>query len=169
MAFNLSTFETSCNMIATGGFKNDYSAKPTGIWVKFIFSYWSSLNQIIDTLHIVPSIHAIYRFSIGFASGFSGGIYHQLIRQLAKNSCALLEVCLGSFIKRYLDEYVDWINDTRNLSRMQIYNSAPVIPSNMCTCVAPSWLITAHIWTLQGCLGRGLYLGLRPFFLQLKR
>ena len=46
--------------------------------------------------NLVRTFSSCHTFSIGFASGLSGGVLHQFMLLVAKNSRALREVCLGS-------------------------------------------------------------------------
>ena len=50
-------------------------------------------------LHLHTRTHTFnlcHKFSIGFASGDSGGVRHQLIPLSVKNACARRDVCFGS-------------------------------------------------------------------------
>ena len=69
------------------------------------------------------SLSTCHRFSIGFRSGLSGGVCHQLIRFCSKNSHARLEVCLGSLscMKRWWSGYTSRRKGMSGFSKMVTY------------------------------------------------
>ena len=89
----------------------------------FIHAY----NNIQHTL----AFNSCHKFSIGFASGLSGGVFHQLIDFSAKKVCAWREVCLGSLSCMNLCPvgYTTRMNRTRYWSSMLVYIGASIIPS----------------------------------------
>ena len=121
------------------------------------------------TVQRIYSFSSCQRFSIGFMSGDSGGVRHQLMFFEEKNSLATRDVCFGSLscIKRYElgGGNVSYINGTSVCSRMSQYSGAVMILSKMHTAVAPFLLIPPHTWTLTGCLARGFGRGFSPCFL----
>ena len=61
----------------------------------------------LGAVNVQLTFSSCHKFSIGLASGLSGGVIHQLIPLLSKKSLALREVCLGSLscIKRWPSAY----------------------------------------------------------------
>ena len=126
----------------------------------------NSSNQLLFGLRLNLSSNEFFsscqRFSMGFISGDSGGVHHQLMLDRTKKSWAALDVCFGSLscINRctWGGGYFSAINGSNVFSKISQYSGAAIIPSNMHTLVAPFLLIAVHMWTLVGCLGRGVRL-----------
>ena len=103
-------------------------------------------------------LSSCHKFSMGFKSGFSGGVRHQSTPFSTKNSRAFWEVCLGSLscMKRCPLAYTGLCRVGRSAScRIWMYRFAFIIPSNMQTCVGPCHLMPAQTCTLTGCFGQG--------------
>ena len=104
------------------------------------------------------------RFSIGFESGLSGGVFHQLIPFSSMNWHVALEVCFGSLscINLWPLGYFCSRNGNNPLFSISMYTLASMIPLNTTTSVAPFQLMPAHTCNFRGCLGRGFGFGLCP-------
>ena len=109
------------------------------------FGFTSLLMYSLSSCHI---------FSIGFKSGDSAGVFHQLIPFSTMKSLAKCEVCLGSLSCMNLCDMgnFSWINGTRVASRICVNRNLSIIPSNTQMPVRPFLLIPAQTWTLTGCL-----------------
>ena len=59
---------------------------------------------------LMNSFISCHRFSMGLQSGDSAGVFHQLMEFLVKNSCAFLDVCLGSLSSMCCWSWVDDLN-----------------------------------------------------------
>ena len=125
----------------------------------------SIIHYLIDPL----TLSSCQRFSMGLASGISGGVCHQFTPFVAKNSFANQDVCLGSLscIKRWPPLYSRQRSvGRRALSKIWVYRVASIFPSKIHISVGPYYPIPAHSWTLTGCLVSGFGRGHTPFFLQ---
>ena len=56
----------------------------------------SSLLTFGFTSLLIYSLSSCHKFSIGFKSGGSGGVFHHFIPLCVSHTCAYLEVCYGS-------------------------------------------------------------------------
>ena len=137
------------------------------------------------------TFNSCQRFSIGFSSGLSGGVRHQLILLFWKIHLFVFK-CLGSlscmnrwgpegYNEFFKSNNINWWrtppespdeNPIENLegnkvfSNMFTYTSAVMIPWKMHIFVLPFQLIPAQTWTFNGCLGRGLRKAASPNFRQ---
>ena len=102
----------------------------------------------------INSFSSCHKFSIGFMSGDSAGVFHQLIPFSSKKCLARIEVCLGSLSCMNLWWLGNFISKNgKRVPRMISTNSgAFMMPSNTHIPVAPFLLIPAQTWTLTGCL-----------------
>ena len=109
----------------------------------FVFGFTSLLMYSLSSCHI---------FSIGFKSGDSAGVFHQLIPFSTMKSLAKCEVCLRSLSCMNLCDMgnFSWINGTRVASRICVNRNLSIIPSNTQMPVRPFLLIPAQTWTLTG-------------------
>ena len=87
------------------------------------YKHTFKLNKIRLCKYIHTYVHTFnscHRFSIGLASGDSGGIFHQFIPHSAKNAAARRDVCFGSLscISLWLCGYTLCIDDTKCSSRI---------------------------------------------------
>ena len=100
------------------------------------------------------SFNSCQRFSIGFKSGDSGGVFHQLIFLSVRNLCACFDVCFGSLscMKQWWSGNMSWRNGRSVLSKMLVYNGAFIFPSNIHIPHRPRRLIPVQMWTFTGCL-----------------
>ena len=140
------------------------------------------------------SLSLCHKFSIGFKSGDSAGVFHQLIPLLVMKSRAKMEVCLGSLscMKQWgVVEKLTRINGINVWSRMEVNRNLSMIPSKIQIPVRPFLEIPVQTWTFTGCFGlleqqkmlvnfhnnfiivihctyRGFGLGACPFFRQQK-
>ena len=48
------------------------------------------------TSRLINSFNSCHKFSIGFMSGDSAGVFHQFIDSISNSSLAARDVCLGS-------------------------------------------------------------------------
>lgn len=87
------------------------------------------------------SLSSCHIFSIGFKSGDSGGVRHQLMHFSSKNTLANFDVCLGSLscISRCVDGNSEWMNGTRKWNikwcihnSIKDANSSLLIPAHTC-------------------------------------
>ena len=92
-------------------------------------------------------------FSIGFKSGDSAGVFHQLIPWSLMKSRAKLDVCLGSlfFMKRCELGNFSWMNGMSVWSRISVKSNLSIIPSKMQIPVWPLLEIPAHTCTFTEC------------------
>ena len=103
--------------------------------------------------------HAINSLRDCLQSSDSGGVHHQLTPFSWKNCCASLDVCFGSCLGQtgvHLDTMLESLIGSRVCSRMLIYATASMQPSNIQTPDWPFLLMAAHTWILDGCFGLGL-------------
>ena len=114
----------------------------------------SSDSRVGFTSRLMNSFSSCHRFSIGFKSGDSGGVFHQLMFSFSKNAFAILDVCLGSLscMNRWESGYLRRINGSKPLCRIDTYRSAFIIPLNITIGVGPLLLIPAHACSLIGYL-----------------
>ena len=100
------------------------------------------------------SLSSCHRFSMGFRSGDSAGVFHQFSCFSPIHALACLDVCFGSLscIKRNPSGNTSSANGMSVLSRISVYSGAFIMPSNMQIPVAPWRLMPAHTWTFTGCL-----------------
>lgn len=100
------------------------------------------------------SFSSCHRFSIGFISGDSGGVFHQFTLFSNIKALARFEVCFGSL--SYMNLWPSGKRSRRKGSsvacNMSVYKFAFMIPSKMQMPVAPFKLIPAQMWTFTGCL-----------------
>ena len=103
----------------------------------------------------IYSFNSCQRFSIGFKSGDSAGVFHQLISLFSKKSLAIRDVCFGSlsYIYRGSSGKTLFRKGTRVRSRIDTNSTASIVPSNTQIGVGPFLLIPAHTCTFTGCLG----------------
>lgn len=103
---------------------------------------------------LIYSLSSCHIFSIGFKSGDSGGVLHQLIPFSSKYDLAHLEVCFGSLSCMYRCPSSSLVlrNGRSALSKICMNRGAFILPSKTQISVAPCQLIPAHTWTLTGCL-----------------
>ena len=99
------------------------------------------------------SLSSCQRFSIGFKSGDSAGVLHQLIFFSCRKFCANRDVCLGSLsaMNLWLVGITRAINGSNVRSSMFTYSGAFIIPSKMHIWVGPFLLMPAQTWTFVGC------------------
>ena len=103
---------------------------------------------------LMNSLSLCQRFSMGFKSGDSGGIFHQLIFLFARNVCACFDVCFGSLscMNRWWSANTSLRNGTSVRSRMLVYSGAFIFPSKMQIPHRPRRLMPLHTGTFTGCL-----------------
>ena len=97
--------------------------------------------------------NSCHKFSIGFKSGDSGGVFHQFMLFSVRKSLHRFEVCFGSLscIRRWSSGQILSKKGSRVCSIMLTYKTASIIPSKMYIPVRPLRLIPAHTWTLTRC------------------
>ena len=94
------------------------------MFVSSLGSYKHMFKHILEYTQAHTYVHTFnsrHRFSIGLASGDSGGVFHQLIPRSAKNAAARRDVCFGSLscINLWLCGYTVCINGTKCPSGIQ--------------------------------------------------
>ena len=106
------------------------------------------------TSHLIYSFNSCHRFSMGFKSGDSAGVFHQWIAFDSMNSFPWFDVCLGSLscMNLWLVPYTSLTKGRRVCSRMSVYSHLSIIPSKTHIPVLPCTLIPAHTFTFVGCL-----------------
>ena len=100
--------------------------------------------------------------SIGFRSGGSGGVFHQLISFSSMKVLAMRLVCLGSLScwKRWPCGYALFIKGSNPFVRIsETKNLASIVPSKISNFVGPLFERPAHTCTLRGCFGFPFSLG----------
>lgn len=134
--------------------------------VLLTLSYIYSIPKRVDSFHKLllvllgfisrrkNSLSSCQRFSIGFRSGDSGGVFHQLISPSSRNCCACRDVCLGSLscMKRWWSGKTSLTKGRSVLSRMLVYIAAFILPSNIHIPHRPRRLMPPHTCTFTGCL-----------------
>ena len=98
------------------------------------------------------------RFSIVLMSGDSAGVFHQFMLSFSNHCCAFLEVhvCFGSLSCINLQSLItSLIKGFNPRSKILMYLSAFIFPSNITDELLPSRLIPVHICTctFAGCFG----------------
>jgi len=58
---------------------------------------------------LINSLSSCQRFSIGFKSGDSGTVFHQLMLLASKKSLAIRDVCFGSL--SYIHMQITWVRE----------------------------------------------------------
>ncbi len=111
------------------------------------------------TSRLIYSLSSCHKFSIGFMSGDSGGVHHQLMALSSKKACACFDVCLGSLscLNLWPSGSVCSRKGTNVWSRIMVYSGAFIFPSKIQTSVGPLLLIPAHTCTLVGCFALSIY------------
>ena len=103
----------------------------------------------------INSFNSCQRFSIGFRSGDSGGVRHQLMLFFVIQFCVWPETCFGScpawIYARHEMSFAKM--EQRVLPRISVYSSFFNMPSKMHTPVHPLLLIPAQMCTFVGCFG----------------
>jgi len=107
-------------------------------------NYRLALVQLAHTCRKSPwyslTFSSCHWFSIGLASGLSGGVRHQFTPFWSKNAFAILEVYFGSLscIKWWLFSYSGhWSVGRRATCRICTYTGASIMPSKTQISVAP--------------------------------
>ena len=108
------------------------------------------------------SFSSCQRFSRGFKSGHSAGVFHQLMLFSLIHFCACFEVCLGSLscINLWPSGQASRMKGSSVTSRMLVYSSFFIMPSKLQMPHPPLRLMPAQTCTLVGSLvprllGRG--------------
>ena len=118
-------------------------------WPMHLFASTVSQNRVIPavssdsrvgfTSRHMYSFSSCHRFSMGFKSGDSGGVFHKLMFSFSKNAFAVLDVCLGSLscMNRWESGYLRRINGSKPLCRIDTCRSAFIVPLNITIGVGP--------------------------------
>ena len=125
------------------------------IFCTFLWRYFFP-PELLDSIHeflfilwlhfrLLKNLSSCHKSSIGFRSGLSGRVHHQLIFCSSKKVCARLDVCFGSLscMNRCSGSF-SWIKGRRVDSRMLQKRSASMMPSKIQISVAPCLLIPAQ-------------------------
>ena len=97
-------------------------------------------------------VHAIGSLSMGFRSGDSERVIHQII-PWSTMSQAKLEMCLGSLscMKRWAIGNFSWMKGTSVWPRISVNKNLSIMPSKMQIPVWSLLEIPAYTWTFTGC------------------
>ena len=128
---------------------------------------FSSSLLVGFTSRLTYSFNSCHKFSMGFRSSDSGGVFHQLIPSCVKKAVDRPDVCFGSlsYINLCESMYVLRMKGTRPLCIMVVYRSASIMPSKRTIRVGPLLLMPAQTCTFDGCFGRGFNTAGSPFSL----
>ena len=113
---------------------------------KFIFGF-----RFHDTSLVFFNL--CQRFSMGFRSGNSAGVFHHNVRLIQPHPTAF-EVCFGSLSRMNLGVESTFLRYGTNPDfKTSFHPAAIILPSNITIGVFPLQAMLAQTWTFGGCFG----------------